>query len=370
MPTSPVLSLPTLRICFGLISYILILTSSLCLFPASLLAQSPISRARQFIADSMTARQIPGVSITVMKEGKVVWSEGFGFADLEQQVPVTNKTKFRIGSISKSLTAAALGMLWEGGRLHIDSTIQTYVPSFPRMKWPITVRQVAGHIAGFRHYRGDEILINKHYSSVSRSLDIFQNDTLLFEPGTRWSYSSYGWNLLSAVVEAASGEEFLSYMQKNVFGPIGMTNTIADHVDSLIPFRARWYTRDSLRTVVNAAYVDNSYKWAGGGFLSTTEDLATFGNAILERRILKPATVDLLWTPQKLNNGTTTTYGIGWFVRPDPKGRPLFGHSGGSVGGTAMLAIWPKEKLVVSMLVNSDEPFTFYTLPIAEMFFE
>lgn len=358
---------PALRF-FRRMSYVCCLISFIV--PSLLSQPSPISHARQFIADSMAARQIPGVSITVMRDGKIVWSEGFGFADLEQRVPVTNRTKFRVGSVSKSLTATALGMLWEEGRMHFDSTVQTYVPSFPRKRWPITVRQVAGHLAGIRHYRGDEMLIRRHYNTVTDALAIFEDDSLLTEPGTRYAYSSYGWNLLSAVVEAASGEDFLGYMQRRVFDPIGMKNTVADHVDSLIAFRARWYTNDSLNAVVNATYVDNSYKWAGGGFLSTTEDLAKFGDAMLERHILKPATVDLLWSPQRLKNGTPTTYGIGWFVRPDPKGRSLVAHSGGSVGGTAMLAIWPKERLVVSMLVNSDMPFTFYTLPIAEMFME
>lgn len=347
------------------------LAVALFLILNSLPAQDPsaaIARARAIVSDSLAAGRIPGVSITIMRNGTTLWSEGFGYADLEQRVPVTTRTKFRVGSISKTLTSVAIGLLWEEGRLAFDSTVQAYVPTFPRKRWPITVRQVAGHLAGIRHYRGDEMLIRSHYPDVASSLAIFQEDTLLTQPGSRYFYSSYGWNLLSAVVEGASGEEFLAFMQRRVFGPLGMTQTVADYVDSLIPNRARWYTQDSLGTTVNAPFVDNSYKWAGGGFLSTTEDLAAFGTAMLQRRLLRPATVDTLWKAQHLNDGRPTVYGIGWFDRPDAKGRPTVGHSGGSIGGTAQLLIWPREGLVLAMLVNSDQRFIHHAQRIAEEF--
>jgi CubicO group peptidase (beta-lactamase class C family) len=325
-----------------------------------------VARARSIVIDSMAAGRIPGVSITVTRHGQTIWSEGFGYADLEQRVPATPQTRFRVGSISKAMTSVALGLLWEEGRIHFDSTVQTYVPSFPRKRWPITIRQVAGHLAGIRHYRGREMYISKSYPTVASSLTIFQDDSLLSPPGSRYLYSSYGWNLLSAVTEGASGKEFLSFMQRRVFTPLGMTQTMADHVDSIIAGRARWYTEDSLGTTVNAPFVDNSHKWAGGGFLSTTEDLARFGNAMLTGQLLKKATVDTLWKVQRLNDGRPTVYGIGWFNRPDPSGRPTVGHAGGSIGGTAQLLIWPEEQLVVAMLVNSDRPFIHHAQRVAE----
>lgn len=343
----------------------------LFLLAGSIMAQDPpaaVIRARSIVIDSMATGKIPGVSITVTRDGKTIWSEGFGFADLEQRVPATPQTKFRVGSVSKAMTSAALGLLWEEGRLHFDSTVQTYVPTFPRKRWPVTVRQVAGHLAGIRHYRGLEMLISKSYPTVSSSLAIFQDDSLLSPPGSRYFYSSYGWNLLSAAVEGASGEEFLSFMHRRVFAPLGMTQTVADHVDSLISRRARWYTEDSVGRTINAPFVDNSYKWAGGGFLSTTEDLAAFGNAMLAGTLLRKATVDTLWKVQRLNDGRPTVYGIGWFNRPDSKGRPTVGHSGGSIGGTAQLLIWPEQGLVLAMLVNSDQRFIHHAYRIAEEF--
>jgi serine beta-lactamase-like protein LACTB len=236
--------------------------------------------------------------------------------------------------------------------------VQRYVPSFPVKRYPITVRQVAGHLAGIRHYLPGEFENQKHYKTVLEGLAIFQNDSLLFEPGTRYAYSSYGWNLLSAVVEGASGEPFLDFMARHVFGPAGMAHTVADQPDSIIPDRTRFYTRaDSVGPVVNAPYVDNSYKWAGGGFLSTTEDLTLFAEQLLDGRLLKPATVSLLWTTQHTSDGKATEYGIGWGVTRDAQGRRLISHDGGSVGGTAALLVYPDEHLIVALLVNSDRTF-------------
>ncbi|MEO8296076.1 MAG: serine hydrolase domain-containing protein, partial [Gemmatimonadota bacterium] len=229
-----------------------------------------IALARRMIVDTMRALGSPGASVCVIRNGRVIWSEAFGYADIEQQVRATPQTMFRIGSVSKALTSAALGVLIDQGKVDLDAEVQRYVPSFPPKKYPVTVRQLAGHLGGIRHYNGREFWIQQHYNSVLDALSIFKDDSLLFEPGTRYSYSSYGWNLISAVIENASGEPFLDVMRKTVFMPAGLTHTRPEFADSIIPFRARFYTwADSLHTMLNAPYVDNSYKWAGGGFMST-----------------------------------------------------------------------------------------------------
>lgn len=317
-----------------------------------------VAEVRTLLRDSMARAGVPGAQIAVMREGHLVWSEGLGFADLEQGVAVGRDTRFRAGSISKSLTSAAIGLLVERGRLDLDAEVQRYVPEFPRKRWPITVRQVAGHLAGIRHYRGDEFASRERYADVRAGLAVFRDDSLLFEPGTRYQYSSYGWNLLAAVVEAAGGRPFLQFMTGEVFRPLGLTHTGADHVDSLVPGRARWYTvADSGRAVVNAPFVDNSLKWAGGGFLSTAEDLAAFGDAIAAGRLLRPETAESLWAPMRTRDGRATGYGVGWVVRQDSAGRRWVGHSGGSMGGTAYLVVYPEARLALALLVNSDQPF-------------
>lgn len=311
-----------------------------------------IERAHIFADSLMQAADLPGLSLAVGVDGKVVWSDGVGWADLENRVPVTALTRMRIGSISKSVTSAGLALLYEAGRVDLDAEIQTYVPTFPRKRWPLTVRQVGGHIGGIRHYRGDENESAVRYPNVLAGLAIFQDDTLLFEPGTRYSYSSYGWNLISAVMEGASGQEFLPFMEQHVFEPLGLRSLVAEHTDSIIEWRASFYERRN-GGLVNAPYVDNSYKWAGGGFVGNTEDLVRFGMAWIEPGFLDPATVDLWFSPQHLADGSETTYGIGWFTRVDEAGHRIVWHTGGSVGGRAVLVLFPDRGVVVAMLSNA-----------------
>jgi serine beta-lactamase-like protein LACTB, mitochondrial len=331
--------------------------------------RSAIDSARALLLEGMRRSAIPGAAVTVMRNGHVVWSEGLGWADVENQIPVSTLTKFRIASISKPLTATAVGLLVERGKLDLDAPVQRYVPSFPQKAYPITTRQLAGHLAGVRHYASlVEFQNQRHYDTVLDALNIFKNDSLLFRPGDRFSYSSYGWILISAVVEGAAGEPFLTFMRQQVFDPIGMRQTTAEYPDSIIPNRARFYTRrDSLSPVLNALYIDNSPKWASGGFLSTTEDLAVFGQAMLSGELLKRTTVELLWTSQRTNDGKATGYGIGWGVATDSSGRQLVVHDGSQVGGSALLVLYPKQQLVFAFLFNSDqsEP---ALLPIVNLF--
>jgi len=233
-------------------------------------------------AKEWLARGIPGLALAVAVDGKIVYSEGFGYADLEERVPVWPTTKFRIGSISKPLTATALMELVEAGKVDLDAPVQKYVPSFPDRGGVITVRMVAGHLGGIRHYQGEEFNIQKHYGSVLESLKIFENDPLVSPPGTKFNYSSYGYNLLSAVIESAAGEEFLSYMQGQVFTPLGLVHTAPDQNTQIVEQRSRYYELAKDGREENAPYVDNSYKWAGGGFLSTAEDLVRFGSAMMQ----------------------------------------------------------------------------------------
>ena len=333
--------------------------------------QDVIRESRLLILDTMTALRVPGAQIAVVRDGVLLWSEGFGLADIEQQVPVTPLTRFRIASISKPVTSTALGLLVQEGKVDLDAPVQRYVPSFPEKRWPITVRQVAGHLAGIRHYNDGEFENMRHYASVREGLTIFENDSLLFEPGTRFSYSSYGWNLVSAVVEGASGVPFLEFMSTRVFGPMGMTRTLPEFADSVIPWRAHAYVHpDSGGAAENAPYVDNSYKWAGGGFLSTAEDLARLGRNLLAGRVLSRNTVDLLWTSQTTRDGKLSEYGIGWSVRRDSAGRLVIGHTGGAMGGTGNFIIYPEQHLVLALLINSDVTFLGLLPKIGERFLQ
>ena len=307
---------------------------------------------RQFMAGS----GVPGIAVSVGRDDRIIWSDGFGYADVEQRVPVWPAvTRFRVGSVAKPMTATALAELYEEGRVDLDAPVQKYVPSFPKKaKGVVTTRELAGHLAGVRHYRGAEFLSQKHYDTVLEGLTIFQDDTLLFEPGTKYSYSSYGWNLVSAVVERAAGEDFLRFMRERVFLPMGMLHTTPDYVSDIIDNRTRYYELQEGR-LRNAPPVDNSYKWAGGGFLSTSEDLLRFGFAFLNPTVLKAATVKMLWTSQKTASGEETHYGIGWASGTDAMGHRWVGHGGGSVGGTTFFRIFPDSGVIVVMIANMSE---------------
>ena len=310
-----------------------------------------VARERTLVCERLATR-IPGMQVAVAVNGKLVWSEGFGYADAERKKPVTRETQFRIASVSKPLTATAVALLYEQGKLDLDAPVQRYVPSFPDKGYPITTRQLAGHLAGIRHYKDQEFFLNRRFATVLDGLTIFQDDSLLFPPGTRFSYSSYAWNLVSAVVEGASGDDFLHYMSAHVFRPLGLTHTAPDRSDSLIPGRTQPYDRDSAGSYHIAPAVDVSYKWAGGGFLSTAEDLVKFGSALLEPRLLKPETLDLLFTSQRTSAGDETGYGIGFFLTTDSLGHRWAFHGGGAVGGTAAFGLDRDSRVVVAILTN------------------
>jgi len=324
-----------------------------------------IEAARVVVLERMN--RFPGLSVSVGIDGQIIWAEGFGWADLEQRVPVRTTSRFRVGSVAKPMTAALLGLLNEEGKIDLDATVQTYVANFPEKEYPITIRQLAGHLAGIRHYQGDEFLNSMYYATVSDGLPIFADDPLLFEPGTRYSYSSYAWNLLSAVIENVSSESFLEQMQSQVFEPLGMLDTTADQNEMIIADRVRPYVRDDDGKFRNAPHVDNSYKWAGGGFLSTAGDLVRFGLAHMAPGFLEAETLDEWFTSQRTADGEETGYGIGWSVSGQDANRRV-GHGGGSVGGTTTLGVYLDQGLVIAMVTNLSDSGGFPVDAIAEIF--
>jgi serine beta-lactamase-like protein LACTB, mitochondrial len=307
------------------------------------------------------------MSVAVAVDGELVWAEGFGVADLEQCVPVTPKTKFRIGSTSKPLTSAAVALLYDQKRLDLDAPIQRYVPKFPDKGHIITTRQLLGHLGGIRGYNLEEgsKLDRDVYRSVSESLNRFKDDPLAARPGAKWIYSTYGYVLASAAIEGAAGQDFLSFMHDKVFLPLGMQDTLADASDKIILNRARWYTVVADGSYRNTPYEDLSYKWAGGGFLSTAEDLARFGSALLKPGFLKQDTLAMIFSRQKTSDGQNTKYGLGWFIHDAGDGTERqFEHSGGVSGSSSWLVIYPDQGVVIAWMQNSND---FRDWPIANV---
>jgi len=332
-----------------------------------------LAKADALLSDLVNEKNVPGISITVLKEGKTILQKGYGYADLESKTPIDpKKTIFRIASVSKNIAATALAHMVSEGLMNLDASFYEYVPYFPIKKWDFTIRQLAGHTSGIRGYRGTEYGFNKPYS-IKESIEIFKDDELLFEPGTDYLYTSYDWVLISLAMQEASGIPFEEYVQENVLQPLTMYKTIMptsvsssgvenfskehDSVSSLIDLteeRATFYSKNRLG-FREAIPVDNFYKLAGGGYLSTSEDIANFGQAYLEERVLTKGIRTEFLTSQVVK-GNTTYYGLGWQVSEDKKGRSFYGHVGNGVGGYSNFFVYPDEEIVFAILVNCTNP--------------
>ena len=302
--------------------------------------------------EALHQEKYPGLAIAIVHGGKTLWSKGYGYADLElKQAVDPSGHLFRIGSVSKSITASAMARLSEKGSIDLDIPIDNYFKECPDDKNEITLRQLGGHAAGIRHYKGAEFLSNIHYDRIRDALEVFIHDDLLFKPGTDYHYSTYGWTLLSAVMEDAANKTFLKILDEEVKQPLRLKDLKADHIDSIHFKRVQFYELLNGNHVVSPK-VDNSNKWAGGGLLCSAEDLAKYGFAHIAEGYLKKETLKEFTTSQFLTNGEKTGYGIGFYDETDKEGRTWHGHGGGSVGGTSRLLIYPEEKLVIVTLVN------------------
>ena len=320
-----------------------------------------VAQGRRILRTGLTERNLPGISVAVGVGDDIVWAEGFGWADLENHVKVAPDTQFRIGTASTVLTSAAVGLLLEKGGLTLDEKIQTYVPEFPEKPWPVTLRQLMRHVAGVRSDGGDEgPLFGARCERPVEALQYFKDRPLLFEPGTQYRYSRYGWILLSAAVEAAADQPFSSFMRRQVFEPLGMDHTEADAATEPGPDRATSYFPrfaadprygpDVMRPINLSCYAGSS------AFLSTPSDLVRFGMAINSGKLLQPATIKLLQTPQRLASGEETGYGLGWdleTVALPGEQTGAIGHDGDILGGmVASLMTFADHGLVVSVISN------------------
>ena len=312
-----------------------------------------IDASRDALAAYMRDASIPALQVAVWKDGEIAWSEALGEANVETHTPATTTTKFRIASISKSLTGTLLAMLVAEGRIDLDRPIGETIVDYPDPGAAITPRQLASHTAGIRHYRGSEIGSLVHYPSLRAALVIFAADDLLFEPGEKYDYSTYGYTVLGAVMEAATDETFFDLLDEEVLTPLGMIHTVVDERAAIIPERASAYEVLEGGIVVNARPTDHSYKIPGGGLLSTAEDLVRFGAAHMKPGELDEATLELLYTPSMTNDGSEIGYSLGWFVRPTGDGPPRLSHTGSQPGSTCALTIRPDQGIVVAVLTNA-----------------
>ena len=312
------------------------------------------------VSKFMSTTHVPGLSVAVVENAELEWASGFGFADLENHVPATEFTLYRLASISKSLSATGAMKLVEKGNLELDDPVQKYCPVFPQKSGAITTRLVMGHLAGIRHYKSDsqndpEVGNTKHFDDpIQAGLDFFKKDPLLSEPGKQFHYSTQGYTLVGCVMQGASGAKYTEYMRQNVFIPAGMEHTLVDDRFAIIPYRTRFYHKTESGTVENADFLDSSYKIPGGGWLSSAEDMARFEVATLSDKLLKPETRSLMWTPLKPSDGQPNGYALGWGTLTED-GVRYVGHDGGQQGPSTNFYIAPEQRAGVVVLANMDD---------------
>lgn len=305
----------------------------------------------------MAANKIPGLSVAVVENNAYEWSSGFGMADLENFVPASSQTLYRLASISKPITATAALLLWQQHKLDLDAPVQKYCPAFPQKNATITTRQVLGHLGGIRHYKSEadgdiELGNTRHFDDTIQSgLKFFAGDPLVAPPGTAFHYSTQGFTLVGCAIEGASGEKYVEYVQKNILQPAGMLHTRPDDRFSVVPYRTRFYQKDKSGDIKNSDFLDSSYKIAGGGWLSSAEDMAHFVVALLNDRLIQRPTRALMWTPLHTSDGKGTDYALGWGTDKD-LGVANVGHGGGQQGTSTFVLIAPERKAGVVVLMN------------------
>ena len=326
-----------------------------------------LAKADAILTSLVNEEKVPGISVTVLKKGEIVLQKGYGYADLEKKIPVhPKKTIFRIASVSKPIAATALAQMVADNQIDLDASFYTYVPYYPRKTYDFTIRQLASHTAGIRGYRGIEYGLNKLYS-IKQGITVFKDDDLLFEPGTDYFYTSYDWVLISLAMQEISRIPFEDYVREKVLSPLGMKNTFVPNVnlgtvEGFSNGKAASNTLDltafyskNRKGFRKAIPVNNFFKMAGGGYLSTSDDIAKFGQTYLDGKILFENVLSQFLTSVVVK-GTPTYYGLGWQVSQDKKGRPFYGHVGNGVGGYSNFFVYPEQQMVFAILVNCTSP--------------
>ena len=325
----------------------------------------------QLVRERQATAKIPGLSVAIAFGNAIAYSKGFGAADLENGLTVTPSTRFRTASVAKPMTATAVMQLVEAGRIRLDAPIQEACPAFPAKPWPVTARQILGHLAGIRHYKPSESAGTSHYFSIEDSLTIFKNDPLLHEPGMKYLYSTFGYSVLGCAIEGAARTSYEQYMRDHIWQPAGMTRTRLDRIWDIVPERARPYqllTAEAWKTlpaaakmiatpdtIYNGPFHDTSMKVPGGGLLSTAEDLVRFGLATMHAQLVRKESLEQMWTEGKTTSGEPTGYGLGWGVIPAQEGVRRMTHSGNQVGASSVLHVLPEVGLTYAIMTNLED---------------
>lgn len=366
------------------------------LFTFTLSAQTNIKKTTKPWQDSIskiaeieiTETGTPSLQIAIGLKGEIIYENAFGFADLENSVKATIKTKYRTASVAKWWTSTLTMMLVNNSKLDLDVPIQRYCHYFPKKNWDITTRQILTHTSGIRHYadydaelsnaknQADTIEINKRrypdllgmftrYTDISTPLNNFKQDNLLFKPGSSWEYSSNGYRVLGCIIEGASGLNYKAMIKNQIFDKAGMTNTVEDDAWTIIPKRASGYLINNKKEIRRADMRDVSENLPAGGFLSTSSDLVRFAMSFVSGKFVDMETIKLMTIPYITKDTIKTAsswrdaipskqkYGYGVMLFNDNE-IIKFGHDGRQAGGSAIVYYLPEKDLTIAVMTNSN----------------
>jgi len=317
-------------------------------------AEQPFPQEVQRALDALVRAEferVPhaGLSVGVFL-GPQRWAAGYGLRDVERKLPATPRTTYRMASVTKSFTAVAVLQLVQEGRIDLDADIRTLVPAFPEKPWPVTVRQLLAHLGGVPHYSGPEDGANVQRLDTAGALALFADRPLAAEPGTKFVYTSHGYNLLGAAVEAASGQPYGDYLAEHVFGPAGMRHAAMDDHRTRDEHHAAGYRLENGR-LVPSHFLDVSSRFAGGGTRASVEDMLAFARAVMEHRLVWPDTTRQMHTPVRLRDGRLVDYGMGFNTFPQ-RGHSVVSHTGSQPETTTLLFMLPAEGLAVALATN------------------
>jgi D-alanyl-D-alanine carboxypeptidase len=307
-----------------------------------------------YIQSRMQKRHIPGISVAVVQDGNVVLAKGYGVANVELFVPATENTVYQLASVTKTFTVTAVMMLVEDGKVGLDDKINARLPDLPAAWGEVTVRHLLNHTSGIKSYTSvrDFFKTARKDYTHREILDLVAKEPLEFAPGEKWSYNNTGYFLLGMLIEKVSGKKYGEFLSEKIFKPLMMTQTRVNDMRAVIQNRAQGYTWDGQR-LMNGEYVSPTQPFAAGMLVSTVSDLVKWDAALRTQSLLKPSSLDQMWTPTKLSKGGEAEYGFGWEVKK-VNGHRLIGHGGGIPGFSTHLSRFVDDHLTVIVLMNAD----------------
>lgn len=311
-----------------------------------------IKQTRKDIAGNITRNNIPGASIAIAKNNKIIYSEGIGLASKELDAPMTRENKLRIGDVSQIFTNIIYLKLVEEGVLNPDSTVQYYIPEYPAKDYKLAIKHLPYHTSGIRKEEHSEIEIPGLNTTIQKGIEVFMNDPLANPPGWFQETSMFNTNLLGAVMEKATKKSFPKLLREYITDTLELSNTVIDDPFVIIGNRTDFYDQSMMGQSINAPFRDMRFKAPSKGILSTTEDLVKLGIAIQKSSYFNAEFRENLFKPCKLLGGYKSAMANGWLLMQDEKGREYYGSSGGVTGGGAAILIYPDDNLVIAYVVN------------------